>query len=45
MTAELSEPLKAWIREIAPELVPVLEFLMKNPEYLGPLKRMAQEES
>lgn len=45
MTPSFSEPLKTWLRENAKEIVLVLEFLMKNPEYMGPLKRMAQEES
>lgn len=43
MTAALPEPLKAWLRENAEEVVLVLDFLMKNPEYLGPIKRMATE--
>ena len=44
-TDQLSDSLRQWIRENAPELVPVLEFLMNNPEYMGPIKRMAKEES
>jgi len=41
---QLPEPLRTWIRENATEIVLVLEFLRNNPEYLGPIKRMAEEE-